>query len=173
MAAAAGAREAAARARAASETHDLDPAHITARLERSLKRLRRDNVDLFLLHSPPRAALEDHALFDLLDTLKERGLARLVGVSCQTTGDAKWVLDQGRIDALQIPLRSSELGSLSDFLAQAQTAGVGVIAREVLGGEDPKTALPPLLNDPRILVALIGTTSAKHLTENLKIAKGG
>lgn len=167
-----GARKAAARARAKAEAHDLNPVNLTTRLERSLKRLRRDRVDVFLIHSPPRATLEDAELFDVLDGIKARGLAVSVGVSCQTPDDAEWILKQGRVDVLQMPLQASELAAVSGVLSQAHSAGVGLIAREVLGGVDPAMALPPLLNDARISVTLTGTTNAAHLSDNLVIARG-
>lgn len=166
-----GARAAAGRARAASEMHDLDPAGISKRLERSLRRLRRDHVNLFLLHSPPRAALEDGALFALLDRIKARGLAGAVGISCQTRGDAAWVLDRYQPDALQVPLNRADLPAASEMLDRARSDGVAVIAREVLGGAAPAEALPPLLADPRVAVTLVGTTSRAHLAANLAVAR--
>ncbi|WP_456388784.1 aldo/keto reductase [Profundibacter sp.] len=167
-----GARKVAANARAASEIHDLDRQRLTKRLEQSLRRLRRDQVDIFLLHSPPRDALRDGALFDLLDQFRARGLAHAVGVSCQTLEDAHWIAQQNRVQVLQIPLRATGLAAAAPILEQAQKAGIGLIAREVMATGIPATdALPPLLRDARIAVTLTGTTNASHLLSNLNIAR--
>lgn len=173
LASAKGARNVASRARAASEAHDLDPANITKRLERSLTRLRREHVELFLLHSPPRDALENGELFDLLDQIKARGLAVAVGVSCQTQSDAIWILERRKVEALQVPMTTSDLAASSDLFSRAQSQGVAVIAREVLGGASPADVLPTFLNDPRVTVTLTGTTNIAHLLTNLTIAQGG
>lgn len=170
--AARGARAAAGRARAAAEAHDLTPADLAPRLDRSLGRLRRDRVDLFLLHSPPRAALENADLLDSLAACKASGKAAAVGVSCQTADDARWLLHRHRLDAVEVPIRAATLHEVSDLLTLAQDKGVAVIAREVLGGDDPAHALPPLLSDPRLAVTLVGTTNAAHLATNIKIAHG-
>lgn len=168
-----GARKIAANARAATETHDLDRQHLTNRLEQSLRRLRRDQVDVFLLHSPPIEALRDGALFDLLDQFRERGLAHAIGVSCQTLEDALWVTQQNRVQVLQIPLQATGLAAAPPVLKLAQNAGIGLIAREVMATGIPAAdALPPLLRDARIAVTLTGTTNASHLLSNLNIARG-
>lgn len=167
-----GARKLAAHARAASEIHDLDRQRLTSRLEQSLRRLRRDQLDVFLLHSPPVDALRDGALFDLLDQFRARGLARAVGVSCQTLEDALWVAQQNRVQVMQIPLQATGLAAATPVLEQARNAGIGLIAREVMAtGIPPADALPPLLRDPRIAVTLTGTTNASHLLSNLNIAR--
>lgn len=172
-----GARAGAARMRQDAEISDLDPARLTARLEGSLRRLKRDRVDLFLLHSPPMEALEDGRLYDLLDTFRDRGLAQAVGVSCRTLEDAARVIAAGRAQAVQVPLDAESHAAAGPVLDAAAAAGVGVIAREVLtpalaGRMDAAAALTPLLADPRIGVVLTGTTSPGHLAHNLALAQG-
>ncbi len=162
----------AASLRAVSEIHDLDPRRLIARLEGSLRRLRQDRVAVFLLHSPPRALLADGALFDTLDRIRDRGLAGAVGVSCQTPEDGAWVLAQRRVQVLQIPLQAGGLAGAGPLLDAAAAQGTGVIAREVLGGTDPASALPPLLADARVHVTLCGTTDLRHLGANIAIARG-
>lgn len=168
------ARKAAANARARSQHHDLDPARITRRLESSLRRLGIDQVGVFLLHSPPVNALQDGVLFDLLDQLRQRGLVHSTGISCQTLDDAHWVLAQNRAQVLQIPLQAAQLGQAAPLLAAAWTSRTAIVAREVLAGaNDPAAALRPLLADSRIAVTLTGTTSARHLAQNLSVAREG
>lgn len=161
-------RRAAARARQESEVHDLDPARLRARLEKSLRRLRRDDVEIFLLHSPPRCALEDGMLFDLLDDIRRSGIAQNTGVSCQSLADAEWILSKERVQVIEIPLNVATLKTAAPVLDAARAQGVGVIAREVLAGRSPDEALAPLIADPRVHVALTGTTNPDHLDANIR-----
>lgn len=170
-----GARASAARMRQNAEISDLDPDRLTARLEGSLRRLRRDRVDLFLLHSPPIDALADGQLYDLLDRFRSRGLAGLTGVSCRSLDDAARVIAAGRAQAIQIPVDAQTLDEAEPVLASAAQAGIGVIAREVLapvraGDMDSAAALTPLFADTRIGVVLTGTTSRTHLAGNIDMA---
>lgn len=171
-----GAGRKAAAMRQASEDINFELTHLESRLESSLRRLRRDHVEVFLLHSPPRDALQDGALFDLLDRLRDRGLAQVTGVSTRTLDDARWVLDQNRVGALQIPLPARDLAQATPLLDTAAKAGVGVIAREVLSGLATRDAdsmhntLRPLFANPAISTILTGTTSSAHLAQNLALA---
>lgn len=165
-----GAKDRAAQMRQAAEVSDLDPAGLTARLEQSLTRLKRDHVDVFLLHSPPLEALADGQLYDLLDTVRDRGLAAQTGVSCRTLSDAAQVIATGRVQAVQVPLDAETLPDAAPVLQAAEAAGMGVIAREVLRprarlGLDG--ALRPLLAEPKVNVILTGTTTPAHLAQNL------
>ncbi len=162
-----GLKSSAAQARQSSERHDLNPATLARRLEGSLRRLKRDCVDIFLLHSPPLASLSDGVLYDVLDSIRARGLARVTGVSVQTLEDAVQVMASGRVDALQVPLSPTRLRDAQPVLAEARQAGIGVIAREVLtGATDPTAALATMLSEPLLPVSLVGTTSTTHLAAN-------
>jgi aryl-alcohol dehydrogenase-like predicted oxidoreductase len=171
-----GARDQAARMRQRAEICDLGSLHLRTRLEGSLRRLKRDRVELFLLHSPPLHALADGRLYDLLDEFREIGLAQVTGVSCRTIDDAAVVISEGRAQAVQIPLDATSLSAAGPVLAAASRAGIGIIAREVLrpvrvGLMDSTAALSQLLTEPRIGVVLTGTTSRAHLNENIVLAR--
>ena len=87
---------------------------IEASVEASLKRLRRDSVDLLQLHNPIGAATTDTVLgldrvvgpggvADCLDRLREQGLTRFTGITA--LGDAASlcrVVDSGRFDTAQV-----------------------------------------------------------------------
>ncbi len=170
---------AAAESRARTEDTDFDPARLRRRLEGSLRRLRTDRVDLFLLHSPPLSALADGALYDLLDRLRDDGLARCCGVSCRSLDDAAAVISDARIACVQVPLNVETLAAARPVLAAAAGHGIGVIAREVFAGgalaalaagRTPETlghALQTVIAEPGVSTALIGTTARRHLEANL------
>lgn len=76
----------------------------TRSLEQSLRNLRRDAVDLLLLHEARLEDLRDGATLDWLETQRQRGLTRSIGVA--TTPDAAEqivALFGNRLDVIQSP----------------------------------------------------------------------
>ena len=61
-------------------TPDWDPAMLARSIERSLKNLRTDHVDVMQFHSPPLATLKDGRVIEVLHKARERGQARFVGM---------------------------------------------------------------------------------------------
>ena len=57
------------------------PAYIRSACERSLRRLRRDYIDLYQIHHPTPETLVDDYLWELLETLVGEGKVRYVGVA--------------------------------------------------------------------------------------------
>ena len=93
---------------AGSLPHDFSPAHIRAGLERSLRLLRTDHLDLLQLHmSPSLATIQaDHAV-ETLQSLRDEGKVRFIGSS--STIPHLWdLLDLEVFDAFQIPYSALE-----------------------------------------------------------------
>ncbi|MFT5467797.1 MAG: aryl-alcohol dehydrogenase-like predicted oxidoreductase [Verrucomicrobiales bacterium] len=152
-------------ARQASERQCFEPKFLQRELEASLKRLRTDRVDLFLLHSPPIGLAENEELATLLDRVVHAGKARFAGVSCANAADARRWLEIPRVSCVQVPF---SIGSESIDVP----VGAGVIAREVLAGRGAKTAdeaIKHALTQPLIDVALVRVSSREHLESNLKV----
>ena len=84
------------------------PGEIERSVHASLKRLKRDSVDLLQLHNQLDASNIDHVLkkggvADGLERMREQGLTRLVGLTA--LGEAPSIvraLDSGRFDAAQV-----------------------------------------------------------------------
>ncbi len=57
------------------------PDYIETALRKSLERLDTDRVDFYQLHNPRLGTLQDPALFEAVDRLKEQGLVRAVGAA--------------------------------------------------------------------------------------------
>jgi aryl-alcohol dehydrogenase-like predicted oxidoreductase len=168
---------AAGTARRRRERVDVAPERLRACLEGSLRRLRTDHVDLFLLHSPPLAALADGALYDFLDDVRAKGQARWCGVSCRSLDDARSVIETGRVHGVQVPLAADTLDEALSTLRSAAARGIGVIAREIFAGGALATgvgaaaayaeALRAVANAEGVSLALVGTTSRRHLDAHL------
>jgi aryl-alcohol dehydrogenase-like predicted oxidoreductase len=115
-------------------TQDFSPRHIVRAVERSLKRLRTDYLDLYQLHSPPPALLEDGQALLTLEKLQGQGKIRYYGVSCETTEDALPCLDHGGVAALQLRLSLLDQSALDSVVPRAAAQRVAVIGRECFAG---------------------------------------
>ena len=112
---------------------NFDPGYIAFALERSLKRLRTDHVDLYQLHNPPSEMMGDPATYEVLETLEAEHKIDQYGVSVHEPHEALLCLDAGKPDALQIPFSLFRQEWIEEVLPAARRANVGIIAREPLG----------------------------------------
>jgi len=140
---------------------------------RSLARLRREQVDIFLLHSPSAADLADGEALDCLRALKQEGLARCIGVSCDDQATLTSIASDKRAEVIEAPFGPNRQDLLVD-LKRAAERGAIVIAREILARDlqarrpAAAEALSICLAEPAIAVVLIGTTNARHLHEAIR-----
>ncbi len=107
------------------------PAALRASIERSLKRLGTDHVDLIQLHSCGLAELQKGDAIAALEDARRRGWARYVGYS----GDgeaARFAVTCGRFDTLQTSVSIADQEALEHTLPQARARGLGVIAKRPL-----------------------------------------
>lgn len=112
------------------------PAYITQQLEASLRRLRRDYLDLYQLHNPPQHVVARGQVFEVLERLQSAGKIRHYGVSIHTPADGNACLQDGRAQTLQLVYNLFSLleqdEPLDQLFAPAAARGVGLIAREPL-----------------------------------------
>jgi aryl-alcohol dehydrogenase-like predicted oxidoreductase len=127
-------RRVAASARSSQMSQDFSPGHIKEAIEGSLRRLQTDHVDLYQLHSPPTAALQDGEIFAVLNDLRSAGKIRCYGVSCLTVEDAALALRHPGISAVQVTINLLERGAVPTLLPAARRLGVAVVARQPLAG---------------------------------------
>jgi hypothetical protein len=110
---------------------DWRPASILAGLDRSLRRLGTDHVDLLQLHSSSLAELRKGHVIDALERAREQGKARYIGYS----GDgeaARFAVECGRFDTLQTSVSIADQEPLDLTLPGARTRDMGVIAKRPL-----------------------------------------
>ncbi|MCI1112885.1 aldo/keto reductase [Stenotrophomonas geniculata] len=153
-----------------------DTDFISAAIDGSLRRLRRDAIDVYLLHSPQESALRNGEAIQALHNAQQAGKIRVVGVSVDDVGTAMAALADPRVGALQLPFHPGS-HEYDQVMAQALKQGVKIIAREVLGGQSGIAAaqnpsafatarIQELHDDPRIATVLVGTTKIS----NMKVA---
>ncbi len=164
-------------ARAGTLPTSFEPAYLAGALEKSLKRLGVDAVDTVMLHGATAQEIASGTPIGVLDGLRERGLFRRLGVSCEDLDGAEAALADPRVAVAQIPLHFGDLRA-RDIAARLADRGIEVIAREILTGSAVHNAEPPAarqhalrmaldaaLHAPGVSVALLGTTSSAHLLE--------
>ncbi|MCY0878950.1 MAG: aldo/keto reductase [Firmicutes bacterium] len=95
----------------------------------SLKRLKRDTLDLYQVHCPPRWVIERGTVFEVLDRLQQEGLVRYYGVSVETVDEGLLALSYPGVSALQVIFNVFRQKPLDVLLPQAQAQNVGVLAR--------------------------------------------
>lgn len=112
---------------------DWSPAHVRRSLEDSLRRLKTDHVDLYQLHNPRMDAIERDDLFEELERLRDEGKIRHYGVALGPAigwrEEGLRALEHRSITSLQNVYNVLEQEPGRDFLAAAERAGAGVIAR--------------------------------------------
>jgi aryl-alcohol dehydrogenase-like predicted oxidoreductase len=97
--------------------------------EASLKRLERDQIDLFQIHCPPIEILKDGDVFRVLDKLKAEGKIRYYGVSVETVEEGLLCLEYPGVSTLQVIFNLFRQKPLEELFPKAYEQGVGILTR--------------------------------------------
>ena len=103
--------------------------NITAFVERSLKNLETEALDLLQLHCPPTEAYYMPELFDVLDDLKKIGKLQNYGVSVEKVEEALKAIEYPNVQTVQIIFNIFRQRPKDLFFAEAQRKKVGILAR--------------------------------------------
>ncbi|UTR14170.1 aldo/keto reductase [Salipaludibacillus sp. LMS25] len=98
-------------------------------LEKSLKRLNRECIDLYQIHCPPIKILQEGSVFHVLDKLQKEGKIRYYGVSVETVEEGLLCLEQQNVRALQVIFNIFRQKPAMDLFPKAIDKGVGILAR--------------------------------------------
>ncbi len=97
--------------------------------EDSLKRLGRDYIDVYQLHSPTMDQLKDGQAFEALELLREQGKIRIAGISVNTVEMAFYAVDHLGARSVQIIYNLFRHKPAEEFFPYAFRKGVGIIVR--------------------------------------------
>ena len=98
-------------------------------VDRSLRNLQADTLDLLQLHCPPTDAYYCPEIFERLDRLVERGKIARYGVSVERVEEALKAIEFPGVASVQIIYNMFRLRPAELFFRQAQRRGVAVIVR--------------------------------------------
>jgi aryl-alcohol dehydrogenase-like predicted oxidoreductase len=103
--------------------------NLTTFIERSLKNLQRQVLDLVQLHCPPTEVYYRPEVFSVLDDLKQAGKILHYGVSVEKVEEAIKAIEFPSVATVQIIFNIFRQRPKDLFLALAQQRDVGVLAR--------------------------------------------
>ncbi len=111
---------------------DHSPEYIRWACELSLRRLNTDYIDVYLLHDPPSAVLQDAAPFDALRDLQRAGKIRAYGVSSSADGAARAIREHGA-QVVMAPFSLLDQKP-AEVLFPLAARGAGILARSPFSG---------------------------------------
>ena len=103
--------------------------NLTAFVERSLKNLEMEALDLLQLHCPPTEVYYMPEVFGILDDLTAAGKLRYYGVSVEKVEEALKAIEYPRVQSVQIIYNIFRQRPADLFFGQAQQRKVGILAR--------------------------------------------
>ncbi len=177
----------------ARSTFVFTPEHVKMSVERSMRRLRVDVIDIVLVHSDGRDEwiLRDSGAMDALREVQRRGLVRAIGMSTKTVDGGLSAVrrSEGACDVVMLTFNAKERAE-GVVIDAARHRNVGVLVKkgllsghiaEVMGRMPPE--IRAVTDDPieasmRLVLGrqgvgamVVGTSSSVHLTDNVRAAE--
>lgn len=103
--------------------------NLTAYVERSLRNLEVEAIDLLQLHCPPTPVFYMPETFDALDGLVKAGKLRYYGVSVEKVEEGLKAMEYPEVQSVQIVFNIFRQRPLDLFFGEAQRRKVGILAR--------------------------------------------
>lgn len=166
--------------------YDFSPQHTQTSVERSLRRLATDYLDMVLIHSDGNdlEILQRQGTLEKLAELKRRGLIRAIGISSKTV--AGGLEASKHCDAVMVTYNLNERDE-AEVIDHAFKNNCGVLIKKAFasghlsaasGGNQEQSqnqysaeaCLDFVLNKTGVTSAVIGTINPKHLQENVAAA---
>lgn len=146
---------------------------MAADIETSLKNLRTNYIDLYQLHNPTMAQLEQviapGGALEALFAAREAGKIRHIGLTAHSAQVFAKALELDWVETVMFPYNIVE-NQGAEQVRQCAEKNVGFIAMKPLAGgaiEDAEVAMRFLAADPGVTVAIPGMASPEELRRNL------
>jgi len=146
-------------------------------VEQSLRKLKRDVIDVVLVHSDGNdmAIINNEPVFEALESLKRKGLIKAYGMSSKTVGGGCWVVENCDVVMATANL---DYDDERPVLELAEKLNKGVIIKKGLqsghadsasGGGGVDAAFKHILHLPGVSSMIVGTINQSHLSDNVRI----
>ena len=143
--------------------------HFEMSLQRSLKRLKTDYIDILLIHSDGHDTdiLNNDGLIEKMHDFKKRGLVRAIGASTKTIRGGIQSLDL--MDCAMVTYNPSYTDE-KPVIDHAQKNGKGILIKKALGSGHMTDNKPLgfVLDHPGVTSAIVGTINPDHLIKNVQ-----
>lgn len=158
---------------------DFSASHVRASLERSLRRLNTDHLDLVLIHSDgnDRGIIEQGECLETLQRCREEGLVRAIGMSSKTVEGGLMALPH--CDVLMLSYNPAETAT-APVIDRARELGRGVLIKKALNsghGLDSTSGVDPvernmafILGHPGVSSVIVGSINPVHMRHNARAA---
>ena len=121
---------------------DWEPAMLAASIDRSLKNLKTDYVDVMQFHSCPAETLRDDRVIDVLTRARDAGKVRYIGYSGDSD-DALCAIDMGIFDTIQISVNIADQEAIDRVIPKASARGMGVIVKRPIANAAWRSGTKP------------------------------
>jgi hypothetical protein len=161
-----------------TKVHAHDEKRMRASVERSLRRLRTDYIDVLVWHGHNSTEeVSDREQFDFMEKMKKEGKIRFSGFSSHSRMAPllREAAQCGYHDVALVSYNFTRSKELQEAVAMAAQAGVGIVAmktqaggytKEKMEGLTPhQAALKYILRDPHVAAAVPGVTAIEQIEE--------
>ena len=155
---------------------DFSPEHIRFSVERSLKRLNTDVIDMMLAHSSGDDVriIEQSGCLETLADLKKEGKIRATGMSTKTVEGG--ILALQKSDMAMVTYNLNEQGE-KPVLDYALANNKGILVKKALAsghacleGQDPvRESMKLVFSHPAVSSAVVGTINPVHIRQNIAV----
>jgi len=157
---------------------DFSAAHTRKSVENSLRALKRDVLDIVLVHSSGNdmEIINHEEALGELEKLKQQGLIKAFGMSSKTVEGGLWVVEH--CDVVMATSNIEYNDELPVFV-RANELNKGVVVKKGLlsghadatsGGSGIEKAFEHVLSQPGMSSMIVGTINQNHLRHNTEIA---
>jgi aryl-alcohol dehydrogenase-like predicted oxidoreductase len=161
-----------------TKVHSNEEKKMRASVERSLRRLRTDHIDVLVWHghSHPEE-VSDPKLYEFMMRMKKEGKARFTGFSAHSRMASllREASKQNYHDVALVSYNFTHSKELKEAVALAAKSGIGIVAmktqaggyrKEKMGGLSPhQAALKYVLADQNVSAAVPGVTTVEEIEE--------